>query len=211
MTNNEINFILDIGNVIFEWNPHKHIATIFTDKKEREFAYEAIIQHSNWLDLNRGKLNLKDAIRNTIERCNLDPYKIEQAYLRTPHSLFLIEPMVEAVTKLSSHDAPLYILSNIPKYCWEYLSKTYDIWSHFRGVTLSYQEGVIKPEAEIFNLICSRYQLEPTNCVFFDDLEENIEAARKFGMKGEHISDSKIGYQALYRIAAGHGLYFETI
>ena len=206
-----MNFILDIGNVICEWNPHKHIATIFTDEKEQELAYEVIIRHSNWLDLDRGILDLKNAIRSSIERCNLDPYKIEQVYLRTPHSLFLIESMIEAITKLSSHDVPLYILSNMQKHSWEYLSKTYSIWSHFRGVTVSYQEGLIKPEAEIFNAICSRYQLEPSDCIFFDDLKENIEAAQQFGMKGEHVNDSRLGYQALYRIAAENGFHLETI
>lgn len=206
-----MNFILDIGNVICEWNPHKHIATIFTDEKEQELAYEVIIRHSNWLDLDRGILDLKDAIRSSIERCNLDPYKIEQVYLRTPHSLFLIESMIEAITKLSSHDVPLYILSNMQKHSWEYLSKTYSIWSHFRGVTVSYQEGLIKPEAEIFNSICSHYQLEPSDCIFFDDQKENIEAAQQFGMKGEHVNDSRLGYQALYRIAAENGFHLETI
>ena len=206
-----MNFILDIGNVICEWNPHKHIATIFTDENEQQLVYEEVIQHSNWLDLDRGILDLNDVIQNTIDRCNLDPYKIEQVYLRTPHSLFLIEPMIEAITKLSSHDVPLYILSNMQKHSWEHLTKTYDIWRYFRGVTVSYQEGLIKPEAEIFNLICSRYQLEPSDCVFFDDLEENIEAAKRVGMKGEHVNDSRLGYQSLYRIAAENGLHLETI
>jgi len=85
------------------------------------------------------------------------------------------------------------------------------MYLNYGKLRIRHAQGLIKPETEIFNAICSRYQLEPSDCIFFDDLKENIEAAQQFGMKGEHVNDSSLGYQALYRIAADNGLPLETI
>ena len=41
-----------------------------------------------------------------------------------------------------------------------------------------------KPEAAIFVLSAERLGLEPGECVFVDDLDANVEAARQVGMQG---------------------------
>jgi FMN phosphatase YigB (HAD superfamily) len=42
----------------------------------------------------------------------------------------------------------------------------------------------VKPDPRIYRVFCERYALAPESCVFIDDSEPNIIAARKFGMKG---------------------------
>lgn len=43
---------------------------------------------------------------------------------------------------------------------------------------------MIKPSPEIYQLLCSKYNLKPEECVFIDDTEKNVEAAVREGMKG---------------------------
>ena len=50
------------------------------------------------------------------------------------------------------------------------------------GGILSYQEKTVKPEPEIYQRLLERYGLVPEECVFLDDLEENLAAAAKFGI-----------------------------
>jgi 2-haloacid dehalogenase len=38
-------------------------------------------------------------------------------------------------------------------------------------------------------VFCERYGLAPDSCVFIDDSEPNIVAARKYGMNGIHFKD----------------------
>ncbi len=52
----------------------------------------------------------------------------------------------------------------------------------FDGVVISGDEGVHKPEPEIYALGCERVGLEPADCVFVDDLRENCEGAEAVGM-----------------------------
>lgn len=39
-----------------------------------------------------------------------------------------------------------------------------------------------KPDKEIYNLLMNRYQLNPQECVFLDDLKDNIKTAKELGM-----------------------------
>jgi HAD superfamily hydrolase (TIGR01509 family) len=53
----------------------------------------------------------------------------------------------------------------------------------FDDVILSYQYGMIKPQAEIFELAAGRLGVQPTECVFIDDSPSHCEGARRAGMK----------------------------
>jgi HAD superfamily hydrolase (TIGR01509 family) len=52
------------------------------------------------------------------------------------------------------------------------------------GGILSYRDRVIKPDAEIYELLRTRYGFEPDRAVFIDDTEKNVRAAEKLGIHG---------------------------
>jgi putative hydrolase of the HAD superfamily len=52
----------------------------------------------------------------------------------------------------------------------------------FDGVVISGDEGMHKPQPEIYELGCERVGLAPADCVFVDDLRENCEGAEAVGM-----------------------------
>ncbi len=52
----------------------------------------------------------------------------------------------------------------------------------FDGVVISGDEGMHKPEPEIYELGCERVGLAPADCVFVDDLRENCAGAEAVGM-----------------------------
>jgi putative hydrolase of the HAD superfamily len=52
----------------------------------------------------------------------------------------------------------------------------------FDGVVISGDEGMHKPQPEIYELACERVGLTPSDCVFVDDLRENCEGAEAVGM-----------------------------
>ena len=54
----------------------------------------------------------------------------------------------------------------------------------FDGVMVSSDVHLIKPDARIYELLCSTYDLKPEECVFIDDRPENVAAAERVGMKG---------------------------
>ena len=52
----------------------------------------------------------------------------------------------------------------------------------FDAVVISGEEGIHKPQPEIFQLGAERLGLPPEECVFVDDLRENCEGAEAVGM-----------------------------
>jgi putative hydrolase of the HAD superfamily len=52
----------------------------------------------------------------------------------------------------------------------------------FDGVVISGDEGMHKPQPEIFRLGAERVGLPPVECVFVDDLRENCDGAEAVGM-----------------------------
>jgi putative hydrolase of the HAD superfamily len=47
----------------------------------------------------------------------------------------------------------------------------------------SHEEGVRKPDLRIYAIAAERLGVPPAEIVFLDDLPENIDAARAFGMR----------------------------
>ena len=63
------------------------------------------------------------------------------------------------------------------------------IAGHFDAITISGEEGVMKPDERIYRIALARLDVRPNEAVFVDDFSENIVAARTLGMAGIHFSD----------------------
>lgn len=65
-----------------------------------------------------------------------------------------------------------------------------DTWADmFDTVVISGEVGLRKPEPEIFALTCDRLGLAPAECVFVDDMPDNVEGARACGLAAiQHVS-----------------------
>ena len=71
------------------------------------------------------------------------------------------------------------------------LGKTLDQLSPLKelldGFVLSCDIKAIKPDLAMFKEILDKYQLDPVNCVFLDDIEDNTIAAEKLGIKAYQV------------------------
>ena len=63
------------------------------------------------------------------------------------------------------------------------------IAAHFDSITISGEEGVMKPDERIYRIALARLNVEPNEAVFVDDFSENIVAARDLGMAAVHFTD----------------------
>ena len=59
----------------------------------------------------------------------------------------------------------------------------------FETMVISGEVGLRKPDPEIYVLAARRLDLEPSSCVFIDDLDRNVQAAEEVGMLGIHHTD----------------------
>lgn len=91
--------------------------------------------------------------------------------------------MHRLIKKLKQQGYGLYVLSNIPRSEYQRLSAQYALFNRFSGIMLAFQEGVKKPNQQIYHLFFKKFDLAPATCLFIDDEEPNVLAARAVGMK----------------------------
>jgi putative hydrolase of the HAD superfamily len=89
------------------------------------------------------------------------------------------EAMVEAVRRARAQGVRTGLVSNSMG-AGRYDRSTFP--ELFDGVVISGDEGVHKPQPEMFRLGAERIDLPPEECVFVDDLRENCEGAEAVGM-----------------------------
>lgn len=63
------------------------------------------------------------------------------------------------------------------------LSFTRDFYMCFEKVYFSFEMGMRKPDAEIFNYLIKNHELSPKRTLFIDDKKENTDAALALGLK----------------------------
>jgi putative hydrolase of the HAD superfamily len=70
----------------------------------------------------------------------------------------------------------------------------------FDDVVISAEVGMRKPEERIFLLATGRLGLHPAECVFIDDIEGNITAARDLGFTAVHHTEPAVTRAELARL-----------
>jgi HAD superfamily hydrolase (TIGR01549 family) len=92
-----------------------------------------------------------------------------------------IEDSVAQVARLRAGGFRLHALSNYPAEQVRFLYRRFPFMSSFHTVVLSGLVGATKPDERIYAYMLSR--IGHRKCVFVDDREENVEAARRCGMR----------------------------
>ncbi len=92
--------------------------------------------------------------------------------------------MIELAEKLKDRGVKIFILSNNFIERADYYKKTFPfIEEFFDKVYYSWQTGFVKPDPEAYKKLLADNNLKPKECIYFDDSKENIEVAKKLGIK----------------------------
>ena len=59
-----------------------------------------------------------------------------------------------------------------------------EIFAHFDGLCISSECKQVKPDREIYEALCSLFDLDPAETFFIDDMPVNIEGAANAGIDG---------------------------
>ena len=177
-----MNLIFDLGGVVVEWNPQAICAQAFDDPAFQQVALTQILQHPDWLALDRGSLARGDAIRRAASRTAWSPSAVDSFFDAVLASLRLKEDTVALMQRMHAAGHSLYCLSNMPHHALAYLEQTYTFWNLFSGRVISCQVGMCKPEPGVYAHLLKHCAIDPAQSVFVDDMQVNVDAAAAFGI-----------------------------
>ena len=83
------------------------------------------------------------------------------------------------------------ILSNMPFNILAHMKKTLLWLNEFDKEIYSCNLGYGKPDKRIFQKCCTEINIKPEKCLFIDDIKENIEVAKNFGMNTHLFEDNE--------------------
>lgn len=182
------NIVFDIGNVLagFQWQEFFH-SFGYSDEVFHKLA-DATVRSSVWNEMDRGKMSDEELLSAFIANDPSIEEQIREVFTDVKGMVVRYEYAIPWIRELKEKGFGIYVISNFARKAHAQCSDALDFLSEVDGAILSYQVELIKPAIEIYQLLCSRYGLEPQECVFIDDVEENVEAARRAGMQGIRFS-----------------------
>lgn len=182
------NIVFDMGNVIIDFNPKEIVNNYTKNNEDKKILLDIVFYGQEWLDLDRGTLELPDAIKQIREKLPINLKDTGEKILKTWTEYISEDDKMKNLMKdLKKKGYNTYILSNAPYNMFKYLSNS-EIPRLVDGMIISCEEKVSKPEEEIYNRLFTKFNIKPEESFFIDDRKQNIEASRKLGMAG-HVYD----------------------
>jgi putative hydrolase of the HAD superfamily len=177
------NIIFDIGKVLigFEWEDF--ILSLF-DKEKAMIITNALWMTGYWHELDRAVLSEDEILEMFYGEAPEYKADIRECYDRVGECITRRDWVIPLVEKLKSQGYGVYFLSNLSVHVLESNPDAFDFVDHMDGGIFSCFVKCIKPDREIYCKLFDKYELNPEECLFIDDHEENIETGNQLGMPG---------------------------
>lgn len=181
--------VFDIGGVLLDWDPRHLYRKLFADEAAREWFLEHVCAPDWNREQDRGRpwTTAVDLLARRFPEWRAEIAAFDTRWEETVASP--IEGTVAILRRLHADGAPLYAITNFSAEKFEIARARYDFLSLFAGVIVSGEEKLLKPDAAIYRLLLTRYGLEAARCLFIDDVQHNVDAAREIGMQAVRFVD----------------------
>jgi 2-haloacid dehalogenase len=96
------------------------------------------------------------------------------------------------VDELAQAGVPLFAITNFSADFWApFVRKERAFFSRFRGILVSGEVKLLKPDPAIYWLALDRFGLKPSDALFVDDRKINVEGAEAIGLRAHLFTDSQ--------------------
>lgn len=177
--------VFDIGNVLLLWDRDRPYRELIPDAEARRRFMDEICSMEWHMTLDEG-VGIDDAIARMSEK-----FPAEAEFIRAYKTRWLdtlpaaIDGTVEILEALVDQGRDVTALTNFNQDLFRLTVPAFPFLERFRGVTVSGEQRLVKPDPRIYAHHAQSFALEPAATLFFDDVEKNIEAARAAGWNAE--------------------------
>jgi putative hydrolase of the HAD superfamily len=183
------NVVFDAGGVLLEWNPPAVIARLHPDPDTQSVLRRQMFEHQDWLEFDRGTFDETAAAEHFARLSGRSAEETLALIRATRESLTPIPGTVRLLDDLAASGVHLYLLSNMPVSTFDYLTRKFAFFGHFRQLVISGAILLVKPEPAIYKHLVEQTGIVPAESVFIDDLLKNIVAARECGLHAIQFHD----------------------
>jgi 2-haloacid dehalogenase len=191
MTQTIRHIVFDIGKVLIHYDPDIPYSRIIPDPQERQWFFQNVCTHDWNLEQDRGR-TWQDA-----EALLIAEHPEKEAHIRAfrqkwhemvSHSY---DDSVEIMLGLIEDGRDVTMLTNFASDTFRQAQEMYPFLKRPRGVTVSGDVGLIKPDVAIYQKHHSDFGLEPAATLFIDDSYPNVKGAREAGWQAVHFTGAE--------------------
>lgn len=177
--------IFDIGNVLVHFRWKEYIAGFgYTDVINDRVAKASVLS-PDWNEYDLGVLSEEEILDRFAAN---DPEVEDKTRVIFSSLKGLLKQTGYAkswIRDLKNRGYRILYLSNFSQKADRECAEEMDFIPLTDGGILSYKVKMTKPDHRIYKLLADTYGLKPSECLFFDDTEANVKAARECGYNAE--------------------------
>jgi putative hydrolase of the HAD superfamily len=195
--------VFDFAGVLFQWSPtrllQREVPHVASSPESAAALAAQFFQGYNgdWADFDRGTVDVPELVQRIAGRTGLAAADVQRVVDGVALELQPIPETVALLQRLRAAGRGLHFLSNMPRPYADHLEARHDFIGWFASGVYSGREGLIKPEAAIFELAVARFGQPASNLVFLDDHLPNVQAAQACGWQALHFSNAAQAEDAL--------------
>ena len=190
------NIIFDVGGVLLSYRWLGIVMESEPDREKAKAFAKRLFDDPLWLEFDIELRPFDDVLEDYVRKYPEDEKHIRYA-LGHLERMPIPRPKVwEKVHALKQAGYKLYLLSNYSSRMFHAHTDGLSFLDDMDGHIISYEVHSLKPYKEIYEALFEKYSLDPAECFFFDDRQENVDGGRKCGMEGRTIysEDVLLGY-----------------
>ncbi len=194
------NIIFDLGEVLIKGKSASVLDKMSLSDEEYRILYKFF---EDWDNLDLGIETLEEK----YSKCNFNE-EIDKKYKNILLSYYQMREfnmnMFSLAQILKTKGYKLFILSdnNAKPVRYYHSIKLFDI---FDGWIISSDYHAVKKDGKLFEIMLDEYNLKPEECYFIDDNQENVTAAKKYGITG-YVYNEKENIDYLYKNMRENGI-----
>lgn len=178
------NLVFDFGKVLVEYDFVDFFRRLIPDARRCMQLASIMTDDETLRRFDREEKPIEELVKDLISENPAFEDEIRLFAERYPEIITGEMPgMKELLVRLKGEGFSLYGLSNWCSKVYVTMGQ-YDIFQLMDGYVISSEEHLVKPEAGIYHRLYEKFGLKPEECIFADDKQENIEGARRTGMRG---------------------------
>ena len=183
--------VFDIGNVLIDWDPRYLYRKVFDNEEEME-RFLANIATPEWhIEQDRGR-TMEEATEILVSRHPEHAREIEAYYGRWEEMFGgPIGGSVEVLREMRDLGYPLHALTNWSAQTFPLAREWYGFLDIFEEIVVSGEEGRIKPDPALYEILIQRTDLDPFTTVFIDDSPPNARTAEDLGFTALWFQNAK--------------------
>ena len=181
--------IFDIGGVMVGLGRLHFFEQFGYSPQMCERLLSSTMKSPHWKELDRGVLTDEEVIDRFVKHAPELETEIRRSMENVHGIVYRLETSIPWIEELRESGRRVLYLSNYSMKVANDNEDAMDFLSHMDGGLLSCDYKVIKPDPAFYMILIEKYGLEPSECVFLDDLEDNLAAARSLGIHTILVKD----------------------